>query len=177
MIQPESTPQGLSPFPLARVTPPDGNPYEALAAFGVSYDSSMSEVHRSGINAQRQKALTPERRQAWNTLKDPARRLAVDLLHVQTDPCLFGDVPADDQSHGDCQPPTPRLPALPEPDPATICETIGILPLPEPDQPTPLTGAVLADAPVWAVLREACPTPPPKLPPLPEPDSFLEDVP
>lgn len=65
-------------------------PYELLADFGVTDDCSMVDVHRAGMNAQRQRALTPERSQAWRELRDPEKRLLADLFRFQSDPELFG---------------------------------------------------------------------------------------
>jgi len=158
---------------LARVMPPDDDPYRALAAFGVSSDSSMSEVHQGGLQAQRAGALTPERRRAWKALRDPISRLAVDLLHLPT-----GSPPGDGEpAEAEVAVPEPRLPALGAPDPVAVCQAVGPLPLPlVPPCPESRDLPPLEVDP-WELLQEACSPPPRTAPPLAEPGPFLEGYP
>lgn len=54
--------------------------YLQLTAVGIGPDSSMEDVLAASFELQRKGALTPERRRAWDTLRDPAQRLLVDAL-------------------------------------------------------------------------------------------------
>ncbi len=78
-----------SAFRDRHVTARENDPYEELIKFGVTYDSTMAEIHHSGMAAQRQKALTPARRKAWGALRNAERRLVGDLLYFQAEPSPF----------------------------------------------------------------------------------------
>jgi hypothetical protein len=95
--------------------------YDLLAGYGVTGDSSMADVHRAGMNAQRLGALTPERSQAWRELRDPEKRLALDLFRFQRDPELFGKPQAGEPDPWDL---LDEIVVDPE-------EPLGPLPLPE----------------------------------------------
>lgn len=75
------------------VETPSNDPYQLLADFGVTDNSSMADVHRAGMNAQRRGALTPERSRAWRELRDPEKRLVLDLFRFQPAPDAFGNLP------------------------------------------------------------------------------------
>jgi hypothetical protein len=77
-------------FRNSNVLPEEGDAYGELAAFGVSYDSSMRDIHLAGIEAQRQRAFTPERARAQNELRNTGKRLLLDLLYFQPDESGFG---------------------------------------------------------------------------------------
>ena len=84
----------LIPFRDVRVEPEGGDSYTQLAPFGVDYSSSMAEVHRGGLEAQRRRLLTSSRTEAWRELRHAEKRLLVDLLYYQPDPAVFGAYPA-----------------------------------------------------------------------------------
>ena len=84
----------LLPFRDPQVAPEGGDPYTELAPFGVDYSSSMAQVHRGGLEAQRRRLLTSGRTQAWRELRSAEKRLLVDLLYYQPDPAVFGAYPA-----------------------------------------------------------------------------------
>lgn len=104
-----------------------GDPYQLLAEFGVTDESSMADVHRAGLSAQRKGALTRERSQAWRELRDPEKRLAIDLFRFQPDPEIFGGVP------------------LTEPDRWELLEEIVENTTEEPLGPLPLPSSFLED--------------------------------
>jgi hypothetical protein len=99
---------------------PIGDPYALLAEFGVTDESSMADVHRAGLSAQRAGALTRERSQAWRDLRDPEKRLAIDLFRFQSDPQVFGGVALTEPDRWDLLGEVVESPA----------EPLGPLPLP-----------------------------------------------
>lgn len=145
------------PFRLPGIEPPGGFPYDALAEFGVGYESPMAAVHRGSQQAQRAKQLTVKRRQAWKELRDSERRLVLDLLYVQPDPAVFGDVEAGV--------------SLPEPRPSALeatetGEPASLAELPEPSEIEPDR---------WKLLRQIVETGPPADALRPPSSSFLEE--
>lgn len=107
-----------------RVTAGESDPYEELAAFGVSYESSMAEVHHGGMAAQRRKELTSARREAWGELRNAEKRLLVDFFYYQGDPSLF----SSDTEDAECAP----IPA------AELWPLLAACWLEDSEEPTPL---------------------------------------
>jgi hypothetical protein len=64
---------------------PDGFPYDLLAPAGITPDSSMKEIMNAGWSLMPLGGMTPEVRQAWDTLRDPAQRLMVDFFMYHSD--------------------------------------------------------------------------------------------
>lgn len=164
----------MRPFPLPQLTPEGGLPYEALAPFGAHYDASMRVINRSGLNAQRQAKLTPERRRAWIKLRSSEKRLAVDFYYLQPDPAAFGEDDDAAEALPEPGPPPLNLPSVEPPSPDTIAEATGEVARPpaepiEPGEPPPLRPAM------WSLIREAWVFRAPPLPPLDKPDCFLEE--
>ena len=164
----------LRPFTLPQIEPVDGLTYGDLAEFGAGYDSSMSEINRAGLDAQRRRQLTPERRHAWRQLRDAEKRLVLDFLHVQTDPAAFGEESGLPPGVPALERPVPVLPETPEPTEEELIAALGpveSLPPPnlDPGPPPPLVPDV------WELLEEVMPPSDTETPPLPEPTSFLED--
>lgn len=163
------------PFRDPAIRPSGGDPYEELAPFGVSYDSSMAEIMRAGIEAQRRGELTPARRDAWACLRHPEKRLGIDFLYYQPDPAVFG-TPGDPTVIPDEPPPPdpyrPPVEALTAEQLAQALGEIDAGPVPEPltvASPPPI------DADLWGLLQEAWEEREPPLAPLLPMQSFLED--
>jgi hypothetical protein len=135
------------PFRDAFVSPLQGDPYEILAEFGVSFDSSMKELHDCALQAQKQRALTSARDQSFRRLLNEEKRLVLDLLYFQPQPSIF------DLSE----------PNMPHPHPDGSASNIGKQDSSEP-------GTVL-----WSLLREAWDPPCEDLPALPLPLPLLEE--
>lgn len=101
-------------------SPPDA--YELMAELGVGYDSSMAEILRCALRAQRAKTLTRARQDAWAQLRVPDRRLLLDVLYFQDDPAAFG---APEPEPSPEPPPAPPAPAGPAP--ALVARALGQL--------------------------------------------------
>jgi hypothetical protein len=78
-----------------------GDPYEKLAPFGVTYESTTKEVLAGGTAAQQQRALTPELKSAEQQLRRVEKRLLVDLLYYQPDPSVFENPAASERASPD----------------------------------------------------------------------------
>jgi hypothetical protein len=78
------------PFRDPFVLPPHSDPYEELREFGVTFNSSMDDVHECFKIAQKQREVTAAREQAYQTLRRPEKRLLIDFLYFQPDPTAFG---------------------------------------------------------------------------------------
>ena len=61
----------------------DGFPYDLLAPAGVTPESSMQEIRDSSFILMAQGEMTPQVRRAWDTLRQPDRRLVVDFFMIQ----------------------------------------------------------------------------------------------
>jgi hypothetical protein len=55
--------------------------YEILAGVNVTPESSMTEVKNASFKLMANR-MTPEQRQAWDALRNPETRLAIDFLRV-----------------------------------------------------------------------------------------------
>lgn len=64
---------------------PDGFPYVVLADAGVTPTSSMKEIKDAGFHLTAG-GMTPEKRRAWDGLRVPDRRLAVDFFLLRQAP-------------------------------------------------------------------------------------------
>lgn len=80
-----------SPFRNPGVIPEEGDAYADLAEFGITYNSTMADVHRAGIKAMQQGPLTASRARAQNYLRNAEKRLVLDLLYFQPDASVFGN--------------------------------------------------------------------------------------
>ena len=68
---------------------PSGDPYEALAPFGMKFGSSMDDVHKCALQVQKQRAGSSARDQAYRQLRTAEDRLLVDFFYYQPDPAVF----------------------------------------------------------------------------------------
>ncbi|MBC8357187.1 MAG: hypothetical protein H8E66_34890 [Planctomycetes bacterium] len=146
-------------------------PYALLASYGAGFDATMSEINRSGLNAQKDRALNRERRDAWQTLRSAEKRLVIDLFFLHTDPAVFGE------SDSDAPPlkrPAPDVPEVDRPTTEAVARAMGNLPqLDEPDMP-PTGEAPAIDPDLWELLNEIWTADEQAPSPLPHPTSFLE---
>ena len=95
----------------------------------------MSQIHQAGLEAQRRHALTPERRKAWKEFREADRRIAMDLLFLQTEADVFGE-----QTDGDSEPKltdTPKLPEVGPPPLETLIAAFGVAEKPALPEPLP----------------------------------------
>lgn len=106
------------------VGPAEGtSPYDALAPFGAQYDSTMSEIHRAGMAAQKAKQLDSTRRRAWKDLRNVKKRIQADAAWLELPETEAGDsVPP---------PPTVELPEVPAPSPDELLAQMEKVPVPE----------------------------------------------
>jgi hypothetical protein len=144
--------------------------YDALAHLGVRYNSSMAEIHRAALEAQRSGTLTTERAAAWARLRNAEKRLVADFFELQIDPSMFGE-PAVAPP-----PPAPPEAIVPPIHPLTADEiAIAIsVEAPEP-MPLPKPGpAPRLEADLWQLLREGW-RPPAVAHPVPPLGSLLDD--
>jgi hypothetical protein len=63
----------------------DGFPYDLLAPAGIHPASTMQEIRDASFSLMAQGAMTPEIRNAWDTLRRSERRLAVDFFICETE--------------------------------------------------------------------------------------------
>jgi hypothetical protein len=69
------------------------DPYRALAAAGITHASTAKEVHLAGMQLQRAGALDERANQAWKELRNPERRLVLDLTSIALPPTRSGAIP------------------------------------------------------------------------------------
>lgn len=165
----------LRPFRLPDVELPDALSYDNLADYGARYESTMSEINRAGLDAQRRHELSADRKLAWRQLRDADKRLLLDFLHIQTSNAAFGGEPGPPHGVPSIAPPVLRLPEVADPSPQHVIDALGSVEPPavpdfDPGPPPPLV------ADLWELLEELLPAPPSAPPELPEPTSFLEDL-
>lgn len=63
----------------------DGFPYDLLSPAGITPDSSQREIRDAAFTLMAQGPMAPEVRHAWDTLRQPERRLAVDFFMLEED--------------------------------------------------------------------------------------------
>ena len=155
------------------VAPTGQSAYEALADLGVHYGSSMAEIHRAGLAAQRAGTLSHERAAAWAHLRNADKRLVDDFLSAETSAAVFEDV---DAARRGSERRDERRPPVPDALPADV--VMAAAPVPEIDAAAPFAKdepepPVRAD--LWSLLRETWEAGPAALPDCPEPQSFLSE--
>lgn len=65
-------------------------PYDVLAPAGITPNSTQAEVEDASFTLMRKGLMNPAAQRAWNELRDPARRMVVDLLLYDVD--LDGEI-------------------------------------------------------------------------------------
>jgi hypothetical protein len=61
-------------------------PYDLLAAVGITPQSSQAEVEDASFALMTKRMMNPATQKAWDELRDPQRRLLVDILLYNADP-------------------------------------------------------------------------------------------
>ncbi|MGK7894284.1 MAG: tetratricopeptide repeat protein, partial [Xenococcus sp. (in: cyanobacteria)] len=83
------TSMGFDKTPRIKLDSSQSDAYELLEEYGINYNSSMADIQTKALTAL--KNLSPQQKEAWKTLRNKEKRLALDLLAFQKDPQVFGE--------------------------------------------------------------------------------------